>query len=154
MWQTNSWLVPFGCRVDGERVKPVGPHVGTCVCAPATLSLKISCQLGKQHHFSEVLKVLASPLKKEDSDVLDTWPRGHFPSSSSKSHSIEVGACGLMEMEVGWTRTWRTHTLRTRRQTDYTFLCDHVTSRNIFSKQDTKVRQITKKWLQIFTRIV
>ena len=115
MWQTNSWLVPFGCRVDGERVKPVGPHVGTCVCAPATLSLKISCQLGKQHQFSEGLKVIASPLKKEDSNVSDTWPRPQF-TVLVHAVSLEVGSSGLME--VGWMNSYVANAHTTHSPTD------------------------------------
>ena len=40
MWQTNSWSSQFGC-LAWWRVQAVSPHVGTCVCARATLSLSL-----------------------------------------------------------------------------------------------------------------
>ena len=53
--QTAGWSSQFGSGWDCERVA-VSPHVGTCVCAPATLSLsfcgKISCRLGERVNHS------------------------------------------------------------------------------------------------------
>ena len=55
VWQTNSWLVQSVWQAGTERVA-VSPHVGTCVCVSATLSLsfcgKISCRLGERVNHS------------------------------------------------------------------------------------------------------